>query len=296
MSKTINIRLLLAATALLLLAACSNPATRRFTVNGVEFKMIRVDGGTFNMGATPEQGEEFDEDELPVHRVRLSTFYIAETEVTQALWKAVMGTTVRDLSASAVAYHRSMVVPGDTSAESLHADSCATVCGKLYGEGPNYPIYYVSWNQAQEFCQRLSEMTGRQFCLPTEAQWSIAARGGTKGKNYMFSGSNNAHEVGWLEEPRTEGSCHPVKQKLPNEIGIYDMTGNVWEWCSDWYGPYGLQTKLDPTGPEHGTKRVERGSSWRTHIHDARTSDRECDDPDLQYYTLGFRIAMKVES
>lgn len=275
-------KLLLLLATLSLLAACSHPAKETFKVGNVHFTMVRVDEGVFKMGATPDQGNYFHEDELPVHRAQLSQFYIGETEVTQALWEAVMGTTIEDLRKDAMDYLLS------TDA----ADTDLERCQHLYGEGPDMPVYYVSWEQAQEFCRRLSELTGRQFSLPTETQWAYAARGGKMGKNYMYSGSNNMHEVGWTDEKPTEGSAHPVAQLLPNELGLYDMTGNVWEHCHDWYGPYPLERQVDPYGPDTGTYHVLRGAGWGDDKRLARTSARAFHEPNYRSHNIGFRLAL----
>ena len=170
-----------------------------FTVNGVSFKMIAVKGGTFTMGATSEQtGAESDES--PTHSVTLSDYYIGETEVTQELWSAVMGSNPSEF-------------PGNMQR----------------------PVEMVSWNDSQTFISRLNELTGETFRLPTEAQWEYAARGGNKAQGRLYSGSDAIDDVAWYYD-NSGGMTHPVKTKAPNELGIYDMTGNVYEWCSDWYG------------------------------------------------------------
>lgn len=203
------------------------PEGRRFTVNGVTFYVSAVDGGTFRMGTTSGK----DGDEKPVHNVTLSSYYMGTSEVTQALWTAVMGSR------------------SDWTVE--------------YGLGDTYPAYNMSWNECQEFISRLNTLTGERFRMPTEAEWEYAARGGNKSQGYLYSGSNNIQEVAW-----SWGSnmAHPVATLKPNELGIYDMSGNVWEWCSDWFAYYSSSSVTNPKGPASGTYRIGRGGGW---IHGA---------------------------
>jgi len=205
-----------------------------------EPEMVLVEGGLFIMGYTDQMGSDYYEDELPVTRNRLASFRISKYEVTQKLWQQVMGTTI---------------------------DQQCKLAGKdftLYGKGDNYPMYYVNYDDAQEFISRLNKATGKQYRLPTEAEWEFAARGGIKSKGNKFSGSNEMDSVGWYGENSSD-TIHPVGTKQPNELGIYDMSGNLYEWCSDWYALYnwggsGLQTNY--TGPQEGFDRVLRGGSW----------------------------------
>lgn len=189
-----------------------------YTVGDISFTMVRVDGGTFQMGERGEQGTKDD-----VHKVTLSPYYIGETEVTQALWKAVMGNN------------------------------------PSYNKGDNRPVDYVSWDMCQEFIQKLNLITGRKFRLPTEAEWEFAARGGNKSHGYKYSGSNNLEDVAWFLE--NSGNLHDVKTKLANELGLYDMTGNVQELVQDWAGDYPSSEQTNPTGPPSGSHRVCRGNS-----------------------------------
>lgn len=192
-----------------------------FTVNGVKFTMIQVEGGLFTMGATPEQGNEADSDEKPAHQVTLSSFMIGQTEVTQELWEAVMGSNPSRF------------------------------------EGAKLPVEQVSWNDCQEFVTKLNALTGQHFRLPTEAEWEYAARDGSKSQGYKYSGSNNLDDVAWYGG-NSGGKTHEVATKRANELGIYDMTGNVWELCQDWYGNnyYGSSPSSNPTGPSSGSSRV----------------------------------------
>ena len=221
-----------------------------YTVNGVSFKMIAVKGGTFQMGS--DDGYEW---EKPVHQVTLSDYYIGETDVTQELWTAVMGSNP-----------------------------------SYYTGNMQRPVEMVSWIDCQTFISKLNQLTGETFRLPTEAQWEYAARGGNKSKGYTYSGSNVLDDVAWYDD-NSDGMTHPVKTKAPNELGIYDMSGNVWEWCSDWYGDYSSAAQTDPTGPATGSYRVYRGGSWYDYATDCRVAYRIGDTPTFSYIFLGLRLA-----
>ena len=244
----------------------------QFTVNGVTFKMIYVEGGTFTMGCTSEQGGECDSDENPSHQVSLGDFWIGETEVTQALWESVMGTTVME--------QRDKADPS----------------WPMSGEGASYPMYYVSWNEAVEFCNKLNEKlrsqlpSGCRFALPTEAQWEYAARGGNKSRHYKYAGSNSIGEVAWYTD-NSSSATHPVKSKVANELGLYDMSGNVYEWCEDWYGNYSSSALSGPKGPSSGSARVLRGGSWYYDAGRCRVSYRDHGDPDYRHIG-GFRLSL----
>jgi formylglycine-generating enzyme required for sulfatase activity len=235
-----------------------------YTVNGVTFKMISVDGGTFTMGATAEQGSDAYDWEYPTHQVTLSGFSIGQTEVTQELWRAVMGSNPSYFS------------------------------GNL-----QRPVECVSWNDCQQFIAKLNEMTGKQFRLPTEAEWEYAARGGNRCQGYKYSGSNNIDDVAWYwdnipsQSSGTTGyGTQTVATKQPNELGIYDMSGNVCEWCSDWYGSYSSAPKTNPTGPVSGSYRVDRGGSWGFDAKRCRVSSRIAGNPDSRGMGVGLRLAL----
>ena len=229
-----------------------------FTVKGVKFTMIAVEGGTFTMGATPEQGKDVKSDEKPAHQVTLSSYYIGETEVTQALWQAVTGRNPSKY------------------------------------KGDNLPVEQVSWNDCQEFIKKLNAMTGKNFRLPTEAEWEFAARGGNKSRGYKYSGSNNIGDVAWYGD-NSAHKTHPVKTKQPNELGIYDMSGNVFEWCRDWYGKYSSFEIICHEGPENGKYRVDRGGCWFDNAIYCRSSYRYDNSPDFNFSGLGFRLALSAE-
>ena len=235
-----------------------------FTVNGVSFNMVRVEGGTFQMGSN--DSEDFGW-EKPVHQVTLSTFCIGETEVTQVLWEAVMGTTVRQ-----------------------QCDK-AFPSSSMRGEGANYPMYDVSWDECQTFVQKLNQLTGKHFRLPTEAEWEYAARGGQKSRGYKYSGSDTIGDVACYND-NSGDKTNPVKTKGANELGIYDMSGNVREWCQDCFGGYGSSPQTNPTGPGPASERVVRGGSWDGNAWVCRVSYRLSYVPDCRYNNLGLRLAL----
>ena len=228
---------------------------KTYRVKGVSFTMIAVKGGTFRMGATSEQGSDAESDETPVHQVTLSDFKIGETEVTQALWKAVKGSN------------------------------------PSYYSGDNLPVERVSWDDCQTFIRKLNSLTGQTFRLPTEAEWEYAARGGNKSRGYKYSGSNTIDDVAWYYS-NSSSETHAVKTKQPNELGIYDMSGNVWEWCSDWYGSYSSSSQTNPTGASSGSLRVFRGGSWDCLARHCRSSYRRSSAPDDRYFSLGLRLVL----
>ena len=226
-----------------------------FTVDGVSFNMVKVQGGTFTMGATDEQGSDALDSEKPAHEVTLSSYYIGQTEVTQELWEAVMGSN----------------------------SSCC--------EGAKRPVENVSWDDCQEFIRKLNQKTGKNFRLPTEAEWEYAARGGNRSQHYKYSGSNNIGDVAWYYD-NSGNTTHDVATKRANELGIYDMSGNVFEWCFDWYGDYSSSSQTNPTGPASGSDRVIRGGSWLDDARFCRVSYRERGSADFRYDGLGLRLAL----
>ena len=246
--------------------------TQTFTVNGVSFTMVGVQGGTFTMGATEEQGSDAYDSEKPAHQVTLSSYRIGQTEVTQALWQAVMG--------SNPSYFQS----------STDSD---------YGTNMQRPVENVSWNGCQEFITKLNQLTGKQFRLPTEAEWEYAARGGNKSKGYKYAGSNTVGDVAWYRDnipSQSEGTTgygtQPVGTKAPNELGLYDMSGNVLEWCQDCYGSYSSDAQTNPTGPSSGSYRVRRGGDWSSSARRCRVSNRGYSTPAGRGSDMGFRLAL----
>ena len=209
------------------------------------------------MGATLEQGSDADDDEKPVHSVTLSDYYIGQTQVTQELWQAVMGSN------------------------------------PSYFTGDNQrPVESVSWDDCQEFIEKLNRLTGKNFRLPTEAEWEYAARGGNKSRGYKYSGSDNPNAVAWYGN-NSGSKTHPVAQKQANESDLYDMSGNVYEWCQDWYGDYSSNPQTNPTGSSRGSFRVLRGGSWyfsaRSYV---RVSIRDYSTPDYRSSNSGLRLAL----
>ena len=160
-----------------------------------------------------------------------------------------------------------------------------------FNQGDDYPVEKVSWDNVQEFIAKLNELTGKKYALPTEAQWEYAARGGEKSKGYKYSGSNDLDEVAWYDS-NSNNATNPVGMKAPNELGIYDMTGNVWEWCQDWYDEYSSDAQIDPVGSEDGSYRVFRGGSWFNDARRCRVSFRSETEPDNRYFYLGFRLVL----
>ena len=224
-----------------------------------DFEMVFVKGGTFTMGATAEQGRKDPWDgEKPTHLVTVSDYYIGKYEVTQAQWRAVMGSN------------------------------------PSFFMGDNYPVLYVSWNEAQEFIAKLNAKTGKNFRLPTDAEWEYAARGGNLTKHYKYSGGNKINDVAWYDA-NSENKAHPVGKKLPNELGIYDMSGNVFEWCQDWFDYYTSDAQTNPTGPSSGSSRVLRGGSRFDSAKRCRVSYRNGWGPDNANKGAGFRLALSVE-
>ena len=233
--------------------------TQTFSVNGVQFTMVDVEGGTFMMGATEEQGDQAFNSEKPAHEVTLSSFSIGETEVTQGLWSAVMG---------------------DIPQQQL--------------SGSEYPVMNISWYDCQTFVSKLSQLTGRTFRLPTEAEWEYAARGGNHSNGFMYAGSNDIDEIAWIDD-NCGNQYHEVAMKKANELGLYDMSGNMWEWCQDWYGTYPSEAVVDPTGPETGSYRIFRGGGWLDEARDCRVSRRYNFTPSSTDYSLGLRVVLELQ-
>ena len=236
-----------------------------FNVNGVKFTMKYVEGGLFMMGADEgpiDESVEAYDDEKPSHKVYLDSYYIGETQVTQDLWQAVMENN------------------------------------PSYWIGDKLPVETVSWEDCQKFIKKLNVITGKNFDLPTEAQWEFAARGGNKSRGYLYSGSDNLAEVAWYSSDQT----HQVATKKSNELGLYDMSGNVCEWCKDWYysdcysAYYTYSAQDNPQGPRSGNFHVLRGSSWRDLGWHCRVSCRDFNFPDSRDSNVGLRLVLNPPS
>ena len=223
--------------------------------DGISIDMVRVETGTFTMGATPEMKDPEDY-EKPTHRVTLTNvYYMGKYEVTQALWKAVMGNN------------------------------------PSWFKGDNLPVEKVSWDDCQEFISKLNRITGKTFRLPTEAEWEYATRGGNKSRGYQYSGSNNLSDVAWFGD-NSGNKTHAVGTKQANELGIYDMSGNVWEWCQDRYGKYNSSSQVNPTDANSGSYRVHRGGCCCNVAGNCRSSYRNGSTPDFRNFDLGLRLVL----
>lgn len=232
--------------------------TLTLTAEGVDFTLVRVEPGTFRMGAN-EGDDQANDREKPAHQVTLTQpYYIATTEVTQELYAAVVGSNPSNFTGEA-----------------------------------GLPVEQVSYTDAVAFCERLSELTGRTVTLPTEAQWEYAARGGHKAPATptLYAGGDDLDAVAWWDD-NSNGKTHPVAGKSANALGLYDMSGNVWEWCLDWYGPYTADAVSDPQGPSTGSDRVGRGGSWGSNALRCRLSNRIYDAPGNRSNSLGFRVVV----
>jgi len=239
-------------------SSCNFSPNNGYVYNPDGIELIFVEGGTFMMGCGGEQGSDCNSDERPQHSVTLSSFYIGKYPITQAQWKVIIGWD-----------------------------------NPSHFKGENLPVELISWNHAQAFITKLNTVTGKQYRLATEAEWEYAARGGNKSKGYKYSGSNNLNDVAWYST-NSGSSSQPVGTKQSNELGIYDMSGNVWEWCQDWYDTYPSSTQSNPTGPPSGFTRVFRGGSWYNSAVFCRVSHRSGNAPDDISSIFGFRVVLPL--
>jgi len=221
-----------------------------------DIEMVWVEGGTYIRGCTDEQGRECYPTEKPAHKVTLNGFFIDKHEVSQALWYALMG---------------------NNPSHNKGCDNC--------------PVERVSWNDVHIFIQKLNTKTGKKYRLPTEAEWEYAARGGNKSQGYKYSGSNSPDAVAWYSG-NAGSKTHPTGLKQANELGLYDMTGNIWEWCADSYATYTGMSQINPTGPGTGVYRVYRGGAWGSNGRGARISNRSYSRPKERFSDTGFRLAL----
>ena len=240
-----------------------NPLLTKYNVNGVTFTMVAVKGGTYMMGATENQLEYAEDAEMPAHQVTVSNFSIGQTTVTQELWMAIMGNNPSYFSSN-------------------------------YNIEDDFqrPVELITWYEIVEFISTLNDLTDAGFRIPTEAEWEFAARGGNKSHGYLFAGSDDFNEVGW-NYANTSYCTQPVGLKKPNELGLYDMSGNVWEMCNDWWDEnyYSVSPAVNPQGPETGTYKSARGGSLVNSAILSRVSMRDWVPLDGRYTTMGFRLA-----
>ncbi|MBU6158861.1 MAG: formylglycine-generating enzyme family protein [Bacteroidetes bacterium] len=225
-------------------------------------EMVKIEGGTFTMGCDEIRDPE-DSAALPYHLVTLKSFSIAKTETTVAQWKAYCNATGT----------RMPIEPA-------------------WGWIDNHPIVNVSWDEISAYCQWLNKQTGKKYRLPTEAEWEYAARGGNKSKGFIFAGGQAPYMYSWFEE-NSNSTSQPVAKKRPNELGLYDMSGNAWEWCLDWWGPYSEGKKINPQGKEEGFFKVIRGGSWNYSFNDCRVGARDFFSPDGRHNDFGFRLVLE---
>lgn len=233
---------------------------KSFTIKGVPFNMVSVRGGTYDMGASKDDMEA-KKDEKPIQKVTLQEYYIGETPVTQALWKSIMGVNPSPFT------------------------------------GDNLPVTNINWYDCKIFIRNLNEATGYKFRLPTEAEWEYAARGGYLSKGFRYSGANRIGAVGWYLN-NSDDKPHRVKEKQPNELGLYDMSGNVWEWCEDWHGDYSIYVNVNqfnPKGCATGSSRVLRGGCWYDGPERCRVTSRDKCDPDGRDISVGLRLALVLD-
>ena len=238
---------------------------QKIVVRNLVANLVRVEGGSFQMGAqrTNPQADNYDtearDDESPVHEVTLSNYFIGKFEITQREWRTIMGDELD--------------------------------WPEQYGRGDDFPAYNVSRTDALRFVERLSAMTRLPFRLPTEAQWEYAARGRNRSLHLRYSGSNNVDEVAWHKE-NANGTLHPVGGKLPNELGLHDMSGSLWEWCLDTYGPYPSTPQTDPLA-DSGSPFVLRGGAWTYFPTYCRVTCRDSFSGNDASVSVGFRVAME---
>ncbi|MDR3012570.1 MAG: formylglycine-generating enzyme family protein [Chitinispirillales bacterium] len=260
--------LMIAVTAAVIIVGCGDGRASgdiiMLPAGDTVFEMVFVQRGSFKMGCTERHESDCWSFEKPAHRVTITNgFYISKYPITQAQWTAVMGAN-----------------PSWFNFSRTGADM------------DSHPVENVSWDDVQEFILRLNEMSGKFYRLPTEAEWEFAARGGVKSRGYVYAGSNDVDKVAWWPG-NSDNTTHPVGAKAANELGIYDMSGNVWEWVSDWYGNYTEKAKTNPTGPPTGSDRVIRSGSWTGGgAGGCRVSSRLRGAPDFRTGGLGFRLAL----
>lgn len=267
-----------------LLSIKANPqAKKAFNINGIEFNMILVEGGKYNMGGTSEEQDEAFENSKPSHEVTLHSYFIGETEVTQGLFKAIMPEDYAKYTKERDAMNS--------------IDSIGIVVQDQFGD--NYPMYFYSWGKYKQFIDKLNALSGMHFRFPTEAEWEFAARGGNKSIGYIYSGSNNIDEIAWYKN-NSGRLVHEVATKKSNELGLYDMSGNVFELCNDWYDEnYYKESPINnPQGPISGEEKVARGGSYMHNDEVCRNSFLRLhisDTPNTTFMYIGMRLALDAE-
>ena len=284
-------KVLIILCCVLALQSCNKDNTKNETINGFDINwtgdlgkkekdavrdmisnMVKVEAGTFYMGAQKDSVEYYCYDEEatslegPVHEVTVSDFYINRYEVTQLLWEAIMGET-----------------PNDENDMQWEDE---------FGKGDNYPAYRISYKEVETFIGKLNEYTGLRFSLPTEAQWEYAAKGGKNTYYSLYAGGGNVLEVAWIDS--NSDKCSEVGKKNANGLGLYDMSGNVWEMCQDWYYDYTEEAVTDPVGEEYNQGyKVFRGGSWNTNAQQARVTTRYQQGIHYRDYETGFRLVIE---
>ena len=284
-------KVLIILCCVLALQSCNKDNTKNETINGFDINwtgdlgkkekdavrdmisnMVKVEAGTFYMGAQKDSVEYYCYDEEatsiegPVHEVTVSEFYINRYEVTQLLWEAIMGET-----------------PNDENDMQWEDE---------FGKGDNYPAYRISYDEVETFIGKLNEYTGLRFSLPTEAQWEYAAKGGKDTYYSLYAGGGNVLEVAWIDS--NSDKCSEIGKKDANGLGLYDMSGNVWEMCQDWYYDYTEEAVTDPVGEEYNQGyKVFRGGSWNTNAQQARVTARYRQGIHYRDYNTGFRLVIE---
>ncbi len=268
--------------SVLILLLFSLAFSEEFKVNN----MTLVEGGTFKMGSRDGRGNE-----RPVHKVTVSSFYISKYEVTNAEYCQFLND-----------YKSDKVKNGEYSGKIMinYLGHCTLEKCRIIKSGSSYlvekgyedyPVIYVTWYGANEYCKWLSAKTGLNYRLPTEAEWEYAARGGNKSRGYKYAGSDNPNDVAWCSG-NSGGRAHPVGKKKPNELGLYDMSGNVYEWCSDWYGDYSREPINNPTGASTGSGRVYRGGAHGWVDFYGLVTKRYSTSPQHSRDDIGFRLVI----
>lgn len=259
--------------------------------------MVQVKGGFFTMGAAENQQNGSRETEFPAHKVTLDNYYISRYPITVAQFAQFVSETKYITEAEKGTGLKGDITKGSWITVDGVSTVSATATWKFNNRGEpitiednNYPVVHVSWNDANAYCKWLSEKEGKNFRLPTEAEWEYAARGGKYSNGYIYSGSNNLDEVGWFCD-NSKDTLRAVGLKLPNELGIYDMSGLIWEWCYDYYSPYTEEELINPKGPETGERRIIRGGTNTRYPSECRTSNRKYLYPINRGGGCGFRIA-----